>query len=233
MPDEFDYLVIGGGSAGAVAAARLAEDGDATVCLVEAGPSDEGLPEILELPRWPELLQSRFDYDYAIEPQERGNSDIRQSRARVLGGCGSHNVCQAWRAPEYDLREWEELGASGWGPDGTRRYFDRVFERTGLEHDSPDNDAAAAFIEACKQAGYSGAPLGRGRRARGHRLGSGERPRAGCAARRQSPTCTRSPSCRTTSTVRTDTQALRLLLEGGEAVGVETSGRRAAEPGAR
>ena len=63
-------------------------------------------------------------------------------------------MCQAWRAPEYDLRSWEAGGATGWGPEGTRRYYDRVFERTGLELDSPDNNAAAAFIEACTQAGY-------------------------------------------------------------------------------
>ena len=53
MADEFDYVVVGGGSAGAVVAARLAEDGSASVCLLEAGPSDEGMAEILELPRWP------------------------------------------------------------------------------------------------------------------------------------------------------------------------------------
>ena len=114
MADEFDYVIVGGGSAGAVLAARLAEDANVSVCLLEAGPSDEGKPEILELPRWPELLQSEYDYDYEIEPQERGNSDIRQSRARVLGGCSSHNVCQAWRAPDYDLRSWEAAGAAGW-----------------------------------------------------------------------------------------------------------------------
>ena len=83
MADEFDYVIVGGGSAGAVLAARLAEDAGVSVCLLEAGPSDEGKPEILELQRWPELLQSEYDYDYAIEPQERGNSEIRHSRARV------------------------------------------------------------------------------------------------------------------------------------------------------
>jgi choline oxidase len=223
MADEFDYVVVGGGSAGAIVAARLAEGGEASVCLVEAGPSDEGVPEILELPRWPELLQSRYDYDYAIEPQERGNSDIRQSRARVLGGCGSHNVCQAWRAPEYDLRAWEAAGAAGWGPDGTRRYFDRVFERTGLEHDSPDNDAAAAFIEACKQAGYPEHEWN----ADGGREGTGWVPvNARGRLRRSASVAYLHPLSELPSnlTVKTDTQALRLVLDGREASGVETSG---------
>jgi choline oxidase len=223
MADEFDYVVVGGGSAGAIVAARLAEGGEASVCLVEAGPSDEGVPEILELPRWPELLQSRYDYDYAIEPQERGNSDIRQSRARVLGGCGSHNVCQAWRAPEYDLRAWEAAGTAGWGPDGTRRYFDRVFERTGLEHDSPDNDAAAAFIEACKQAGYPEHEWN----ADGGREGTGWVPvNARGRLRRSASVAYLHPLSELPSnlTVKTDTQALRLVLDGREASGVETSG---------
>jgi choline oxidase len=222
MAAEFDYVVVGGGSAGAVVAARLAEGGDATVCLVEAGPSDEGVPEVLELPRWPELLQSDYDYDYTIEPQARGNSEIRQSRARVLGGCGSHNVCQAWRAPDYDLRAWEETGAAGWGPDGTRRYFDRIFERTGLEHDSPDNDAAAAYIEACKQAGY---PEHRWN-ADGAREGTGWVPvNARGKLRRSASVSYLHPlaSLPDNLTVRTDTQALRILFDGREATGVETS----------
>ena len=55
---EFDYLVIGGGSTGAIVAARLAEDESTSVCLVEAGPTDEDKPEILELQQWPGLLHT-------------------------------------------------------------------------------------------------------------------------------------------------------------------------------
>lgn len=152
---SYDYLVIGGGSAGAIVAARLAEDRSVSVCLIEAGPSDEYKPEILQLQRWPELLFTEYDYCYEIEPQERGNSEIVHNRGRMLGGSGSHNFCQAWRAPDHDLQEWEESGAAGWGTEDMRHYFDRVLERTGLEYPSPDNDAANAFIEAGKQAGYT------------------------------------------------------------------------------
>ncbi|MGP9652492.1 FAD-binding protein, partial [Glutamicibacter sp. AOP38-B1-38] len=56
--NEFDYIVIGGGSAGAAAAARLSEDPAVRIALVEAGPDDRGLEEVLQLNRWMELLES-------------------------------------------------------------------------------------------------------------------------------------------------------------------------------
>src|SRR5947209_16514052 len=140
----YDYLIIGGGTAGAVVAARLAEDADVTVGLLEAGPSDEGDPRVLELRNWPNLLGSELDFDYRIEPQARGNSAIRHSRGRVLGGCSSHNSAIAFRAPDVDLRTWERLGATGWGPDGTRPYLDRVFDRVHVETVPPDNACTAA-----------------------------------------------------------------------------------------
>ena len=81
----YDYLVVGGGTAGCVVAARLAEQSDCTVCLLEAGPSDEDRPDVLALKQWPQLLGTELDYDYAIQPHPRGNARIRHSRGRVLG----------------------------------------------------------------------------------------------------------------------------------------------------
>src|SRR5262245_13176763 len=124
---QFDFVVVGGGTAGAVVAARLAEDRHTTVCLLEGGPSDEGDQRVLELRNWPNLLGSELDYDYGIEPQSRGNGRIRHSRGRVLGGCSSHNSAIAFRAPDADLRTWERLGATGWGPSETQPYYERVF----------------------------------------------------------------------------------------------------------
>src|SRR5438309_10369202 len=124
--DTFDYVIVGGGTAGAIVAARLAEDRSRMMCLLEAGPSDENDPRVLELRNWPNLLGSELDYDYRIEPQPRGNGRIRHSRGRVLGGCSSHNSAIAFRAPNVDLENWERLGATGWGPTGTKAYFERV-----------------------------------------------------------------------------------------------------------
>src|SRR6476620_10197960 len=100
----FDYLVVGGGTAGSVLAAKLSESGKHSVCLIEAGPSDQNDSRVLELRNWPNLLRTELDFDYLIEPQKRGNGSIRHSRGRVLGGCSSHNSAIAFRAPDLDLK---------------------------------------------------------------------------------------------------------------------------------
>ncbi|TIC85697.1 GMC family oxidoreductase [Nocardioides sp. GY 10127] len=127
--DTFDYLVVGGGTAGAVVARRLAELTDATIALVEWGPSDEDEPRALDITRHAEMMEGEYDLDYRCEPQERGNSAIRQSRARILGGCSTHNTMIMWRPPAADLEEWEALGAEGWGPDVVLPYYERVTSR--------------------------------------------------------------------------------------------------------
>jgi choline dehydrogenase len=119
--DEFDYVVVGGGTAGNVVAARLSEDPSVTVCLLEAGSSDVGDDNVLRLDRWMGLLESGYDWDYPVEPQEHGNSFMRHARARVLGGCSSHNSCIAFWAPAEDLDAWAAAGCTGWTRRRRRR----------------------------------------------------------------------------------------------------------------
>ena len=83
----FDYVVVGGGTAGAIVAARLSEDADTRVCLIEAGPSDVGMDDVLLLRRWLSLLEGPIDLAYTTTLQPRGQRPHRalaRRRARRL-----------------------------------------------------------------------------------------------------------------------------------------------------
>ncbi len=139
----FDYVIAGGGTAGCVLAARLSEDPSVTVCLVEAGPSDVDDPNILVLAEWMHLLDSGYDWDYPVEPQSNGNSFLRHARAKVLGGCSSHNSCIAFWPLAQGLRDWEAAGAAGWGPDDVLPYVTRLENNvaSGLYQGVPHGDS--------------------------------------------------------------------------------------------
>lgn len=154
MKTQFDYIVVGGGTAGAVVAARLAEQTGVHVAVFEAGPSDEGDEAILTLRNWPKLLRTPLDFDYLIEPQLRGNGRIRHARGKMLGGCSSHNSCIAFWPPEADLCAWEAAGAEGWGPAAVRPFLQRVREKVSLEFPDPINGLGQAFWAAAQDAGY-------------------------------------------------------------------------------
>ena len=169
---EFDYVVVGGGTAGAVVAARLSEDPGVTVCLLEAGPSDVNDPAILRLERWMALLESGYDWDYPVESQENGNSFLRHARAKVLGGCSSHNSCIAFWAPAEDLDEW---GLPGWSAADCFPLYQRLetndapgehHGRSGPVHirTVPPNDPCGlALLQACEQAGIPTVPFNSGK----------------------------------------------------------------------
>lgn len=165
----FDYVIVGGGSAGAAVAARLSENPDVSVALLEAGPTDADKDVVLQLNRWMELLESGYDWDYPVEPQASGNSFMRHSRAKVLGGCSSHNSCIAFWAPKEDMDEWEQMGAEGWNAASTYPLFKRLEtndQATGSDDDHhgdsgpvhlmqipPEDPCGVALLDACEQQG--------------------------------------------------------------------------------
>ncbi|MFI5959847.1 GMC family oxidoreductase [Cryptosporangium sp. NPDC051539] len=213
----FDYVVVGGGSAGCVVAARLSEDPSASVCLLEAGPSDVGDEKILRLTDWMFLLESGYDWDYLVEPQERGNSFLRHSRARVLGGCSSHNSCIAFHPPAEDLLAWD---VPGWSPAEFLPLAQRL--EISVRTVPPKDPCGAAVLEAAAQAGLPTVDFN---------TGTTVLNGAGWFQINAEPDGTRSSSShaylhgvlasRPNLTVITDAWASTIVLEGGRATGVE------------
>lgn len=130
-----DHLILGGGSAGCVLAARLSEDPKRTVVLVEAGRNIAAgdVPDDVRS-RYPgrAYLDTRNIWSSltAFMGSSRSNSAVRSSRryeqAKLLGGGSAINALMANRGAPSDYAEWEELGATGWGWESCLPYFRRI-----------------------------------------------------------------------------------------------------------
>ena len=218
----YDWVVIGGGSAGAVLARRLSDDPDASVCLIEGGPAHEHDERVLLLKESLALVgDPAFDYDYPIAEQGRGNSLIRLSRARMLGGCSSHNDCWALRAPDADMDRWAAAGAQGWDAAGTALYFDRIFEEMRVHRVSDGAALSRAWIEAAAEQGIPLVDSTRGDFAEGISwvsLNEDAGVRVSTAVAYLYPLAGLPGNL----DLRLSTRALRILVEGGRATAVET-----------
>ncbi|KAK8070749.1 GMC oxidoreductase [Apiospora hydei] len=151
--ERYDYVCVGGGTAGCVLAARLAESlPQKRILLIEAGPSDFMDDRVLDLKKWLALLGGELDYDYGTTEQPMGNSYIRHSRAKVLGGCSSHNTLISFRPFEYDLKIWQSLGARGWTFDTFMRMMDKLRNTVQPVHGRHRNQLCKDWIKSCSSA---------------------------------------------------------------------------------
>jgi len=122
----YDYVIVGAGSAGCVLAARLGEDRDVRVAVIEAGPPDS--EPVIHMPLAFRLLwESRFDWGLwsEREPGLGGRRDLLP-RGRVLGGSSSLNCMIYIRGNRADYDRWAAMGFAGWGYEDVLPYFRRA-----------------------------------------------------------------------------------------------------------
>ena len=126
LDPEYDFIVVGGGSAGAVVASRLSEIPNWNVLLLEAGPDEN---EITDVPSLAAYLQlTKLDWKYKTEPTGRAclamnNGRCNWPRGKVLGGSSVLNYMLYVRGNRNDYDLWESLGNPGWGYNEALYYF--------------------------------------------------------------------------------------------------------------
>ncbi len=127
MPDpQYDYIVVGAGSAGCVLAARLSEDPATRVLLLEAGPADRSIWIHLPIGYGKTMWDSRYNWCFYTDPEPNMNGRrIYWPRGKTLGGSSSINGLIYIRGQREDYDHWRELGNVGWGYGDVLPYFIR------------------------------------------------------------------------------------------------------------
>lgn len=230
---EFDFIVVGAGSAGCVLANRLSADRSQRVLLIEAGGRDSGINFRIPLMVVHLLKDKRFTWPFVTEPQKHLNDRTQLwVRGRVLGGCSSINGNVYVRGDPTEFDSWRSQGCPGWGYSDVLPYFKRMEEFPEGDpvqrgHDGPIgvvklekfDPLAEGFVDAGVEAGhkrnedyndghYEGAAYLQYSTRRGFRCST-------------SFTYLRPARGRQNLEVWTDTVATRILFDGKRATGLE------------
>ena len=137
MSSEFDYVVVGAGSAGCILANRLTESGENKVCLLEAGPPDWN--PFIHIPAGfiKTLYNPKINWMYEAEPTYwTANRTIDVPRGKTLGGSSSINGHIYNRGQRLDYDSWSQRGNRGWGYADILPYFKKCEQRIGVGDDT-------------------------------------------------------------------------------------------------
>jgi choline dehydrogenase-like flavoprotein len=225
-------VIVGAGSAGCVLAARLSEDPDARVAVLEAGGPDSA-DEVRTPAAFPMLFKSGLDWDLLGEPEPGlGGRRLYLPRGRVIGGSSSINAMIYIRGNRVDYDEWAAMGLEGWGYDDVLPYFRRAEDNErgeDLHHgvggplsvceSRSMHPLVDSMLEAATQAGHEPNPDFNGARQEGvGRFQLTQRGGLRCSA---ADAYLHPAEERPNLDVISGAMAARILFDGARAVGVE------------
>ena len=230
---EYDYVIVGAGSAGCVLANRLSADGKHSVLLLEAGPEDTNLWIHVPLGYGKLFKEKTVNWMYQTEPEPGlGGRSVFQPRGKVLGGSSSINGLLYVRGQHEDYDRWRQHGNAGWGYDDVLPYFKKAEDQQrgpddfhGAGGPLPVSDwrhadpLSEAFVAAAVETGipanadFNGAT----------QEGAGLFQTTTRAGRRASTAVAYLRPAKTRANLRVETSALaqRIRFEGSRAVAVE------------
>ena len=230
---EFDYVIVGAGSAGCVLANRLTADGKHKVLLLEAGPKDTNIWIHVPIGYGKLFKEKTVNWMYQTEPEPGLHGrQVFQPRGKVLGGSSSINGLLYVRGQHEDYDRWRQRGNVGWGYDDVLPYFKKAenqqrgadgYHGTGgplsvsdWRHEDPLSEA---FVKAAVESGIPFNPDFNGAKQEG--AGFFQTTTRG-GRRASSAFCYLRPAKqRSHLTIETSAQAARILFEGRKAKGVE------------
>jgi len=230
---SFDYIIIGGGSAGCVLADKLSACGKYTVCLIEAGKSDQHWMIQVPLAVIALMRSKARNWQLNSEPEEHLNQrKIFNPRGKTLGGSSSINAMLYVRGQKEDYDHWEQLGNKGWGYKDVLPYFKATEHREMGENDYHGTsgelnvsesksklDISESFIKAAQTCGF---PLNddfNGKEQEGigfYQVTQKDGLRYSSAKAFLTPNLARE-----NLTVLTDIQVEKILIEDKKAIGIE------------